>query len=64
MVTVQFAGSGDTFGIDGRFEACISLRWQQSHVFAGLRRFVADCAQASPPAQLAVTLPPVGAAKR
>jgi ribonuclease BN (tRNA processing enzyme) len=32
MVTVQFAGSGDAFGTDGRFQACISLRWERSHV--------------------------------
>lgn len=32
VLTVQFAGSGDAFGTDGRFQACISLRWEQSHV--------------------------------
>ena len=32
MLTVQFIGSGDAFGTDGRFQACISLRWQQQHV--------------------------------
>jgi ribonuclease BN (tRNA processing enzyme) len=32
VVTVQFVGSGDAFGSGGRFQACISLRWRQSHV--------------------------------
>jgi len=32
MLTVQFVGSGDAFGTDARFQACISLRWQQQHV--------------------------------
>ena len=32
VVTVQFVGSGDAFGTDGRFQACISLRWPQAHV--------------------------------
>jgi ribonuclease BN (tRNA processing enzyme) len=32
MLTVQFVGSGDAFGTDARFQACISLRWQEQHV--------------------------------
>jgi ribonuclease BN (tRNA processing enzyme) len=32
MLTIQFVGSGDAFGSGGRFQACISLRWQQAHV--------------------------------
>jgi ribonuclease BN (tRNA processing enzyme) len=32
MVTVQFVGAGDAFGSDGRFQACISLRWEQHHI--------------------------------
>jgi ribonuclease BN (tRNA processing enzyme) len=32
MVTVQFVGAGDAFGSDGRFQACISLRWEQHHM--------------------------------
>lgn len=32
VVTVQFVGSGDAFGSGGRFQACISLRWDRAHV--------------------------------
>ena len=32
MVTLQFVGSGDAFGSDGRFQACISLSWDEHHV--------------------------------
>src|SRR5688500_14019793 len=31
-VTVHFLGSGDAFGSDGRFQACISVRGAGSHV--------------------------------
>jgi ribonuclease BN (tRNA processing enzyme) len=31
-VTVHFIGSGDAFGSDGRFQACISVRGAGSHV--------------------------------
>jgi ribonuclease BN (tRNA processing enzyme) len=31
VVTVQFVGSGDAFGTDGRFQACISVRYQGWH---------------------------------
>jgi ribonuclease BN (tRNA processing enzyme) len=31
-LTVQIVGSGDAFGTGGRFQACISLRWQRAHV--------------------------------
>jgi hypothetical protein len=37
MVTVQFVGSGDAFGTDARFQACISLRWQRHHVLLDCR---------------------------
>ena len=32
MVTVQFLGSGDAFGSGGRFQACISVRAEGSHL--------------------------------
>ena len=32
VVTIQFVGSGDAFGSGGRFQACISLRWDRAHV--------------------------------
>src|SRR5439155_3434517 len=32
VVTVQFVGSGDAFGTDGRFHTCISLPWPQANV--------------------------------
>ena len=32
VVTVQFVGAGDAFGSDGRFQACVSLRWTQAHL--------------------------------
>jgi ribonuclease BN (tRNA processing enzyme) len=32
VVTVQFVGSGDAFGSGGRFQTCISLRWEEAYV--------------------------------
>ncbi len=32
MPTVQFVGSGDAFGSGGRFQACISVRWDTAHL--------------------------------
>jgi ribonuclease BN (tRNA processing enzyme) len=32
MIIVQFVGSGDAFGSGGRFQACISLRGERTHV--------------------------------
>jgi ribonuclease BN (tRNA processing enzyme) len=36
MVTVQFVGSGDAFGSGGRFQACISVRSDDSHMLLDL----------------------------
>lgn len=49
-VIVQFVGSGDAFGTGGRLQACLSVRWAQSHVLldcgatslAGLKRLGVD----------------------
>jgi ribonuclease BN (tRNA processing enzyme) len=32
MIIVQFVGSGDAFGSGGRFQACVSLRTERTHV--------------------------------
>jgi len=50
VVTVQFVGSGDAFGSGGRFQACISVRAEGTHILldcgatslVAMRRFGVD----------------------